>query len=70
MAHKEVEAIIRQLRKRDDCRVEDRAKKYLIFGPPGTKSFAISKTPGVSKAIEAIHADLRRIGIDLGDRRS
>jgi len=69
MAHKEVDAIIRQLEKRSDCRVVVGKKKYRVTGPTGA-TISISKTPSVTKAIQAIHSDLRRIGIDLGQRRS
>jgi hypothetical protein len=66
---KEIAKIRRHVESLPGYTWEEAAKKHRVTAPDGRR-ISISKTPSASNAIHKIHADLKRIGIDLGSGRS
>lgn len=66
---KDIAKIRRQVERVPGYTWEERAKKHRVTAPDG-RWISISKTPSAQNALHAIHADLKRIGLDLGSGRS
>lgn len=65
MANKEIEKLLRQVRKAEGWRVERGSKHYKLYAPDGYTIITVSTTPSSPNVVEKVHAQLRRAGLDL-----
>lgn len=65
MANKEIEKLMRQVRRTPGWRVDIGTKHYKIFAPDGVTIITVSKTPSSQNAIKTVRTQLRKAGLDL-----
>ncbi|TVR75045.1 MAG: hypothetical protein EA415_04750 [Sphaerobacteraceae bacterium] len=65
MSDKDIEKLIRQVRRSEGWRVERDSKHYKLFAPDGVTIITVSVTPSSPNVIKKVRSQLRRAGLDL-----